>query len=74
LFILHGERNAMGASCPNIAVETDAFRDSVLAYLMIDLADSSSIMQEKIYLFPDEIQSIRLEQVSDDKFTPVARQ
>lgn len=42
------------------------------AYLKIDVSDSGSVMQEYVILFPDEIKSIRLEQVSDDKFTPMA--
>ena len=67
----HGskERDAMTASCRNIAVETTG-RENTLAYFEIAMRDNQALMEECIYLFPDEIQSIKLEQVSDNEFTP----
>ncbi len=65
-----GERAAMGYSCPNLQVETGLEDRDVPAYLMIDVADQG-FMQQSIYLFPDEIQSVKLAQVSREEFTSI---
>ncbi|MFA6460918.1 MAG: hypothetical protein WCV90_01515 [Candidatus Woesearchaeota archaeon] len=65
-----GERAAMGCSCPNLLVETGLEDNDVPAYLMIDVADQG-FMQQSIHLFLDEIKSVKLAQVPNDKFTSV---
>jgi len=41
---------------------------------MVDVADSGLILRAETYLFPDEIESIRLELVSDESFTASCKQ
>lgn len=57
--------------CRNVAAQTCVFEDRVAAYLTISTSNDL-FLQDRVYLFPDEIKSIRLEQVLDGEFTPVA--
>lgn len=65
----HGsrERSAMVSSCETVTV-VDGF-DEHPTHVVIDLTDGG-FFRENAYLFLDEIQSIRFEQVPDDQFTP----
>ncbi|HLC66867.1 MAG TPA: hypothetical protein VJK52_04465 [Candidatus Nanoarchaeia archaeon] len=68
-----GERNAMGASCPILSIQTGCMKTDVPVFLGVDVADANSIMQEEIHLFPDEVQAMTLTKVSEKEFTPIAR-
>jgi len=67
-----GERMAGFSSCPNLSLETD-LEDGSPAGLRLDLADGNYIGQENVFLPASEIQSISLERVADEKFTPRGR-
>jgi hypothetical protein len=68
-----GERNAFAASCSNIAFETGIYPEIVPDYLQLDLAEGGIFERYYVYVFPDEIKSISLMNVSDDNFTNNSR-